>query len=225
MNHRSHHRITTWIAAGMLGSLCLGTGCAGTSASNTIETTRDATRPGTDRTSTAASPDFNVESSFGGADGGSIRTTIAGSRGTPIKHGLQVTLGADGWMQLVEVYDRGELRERTQLHHNGHPFRFQSRGGRGTENFESVSDVNGWTLYHGVTRDDEPWFGIFLVREWIPESQGKQRLMLYEFRNGERIGRSPFPIERLGLGEMGNDLDAPMWNIGSWPLREVDMEQ
>lgn len=226
MNHknpRNRHATSISICALVGISLAFLGSCSGSSTSNSIDQQPRSTR--SRPVSGAAISDLHVASQFNGPDGGTIRTTVVGNDGRPVPHGLQVTLAADGWMQLVEVYDRGELRERTQLHRNGFPFRFQSRGGTGTENFESVSDVNGWTLYHGVTRNDEPWFGMFLVREWIPESQGRQRLMLYEYRNGERIGREAFPIERLGLDDDELAPDGALLNVETWPLRDVDMEQ
>jgi RNA polymerase sigma factor (sigma-70 family) len=157
-------------------------------------------------------------------DGGSI-VSAEEQNGKRVLHGVQVKFGPGKRMLEYAVYNRGALESRTQFYPNGKTFRHERREHNGDGHVvvytpddsnlvaEKVVVDGGVDIGPIKTQDticlcmvkaDKPWDGKLLAWEPIPNGYGR-RLMMQEYRNGEKLRSMPFAIEKLGLPEDQRD--------------------
>lgn len=167
--------------------------------------------------------------------GGRITSQKDRGDGTKVLHGVQVIVGPKNWLKEYAVYNGGALEQRTQFYPNGRDFRFQRREHNGggyeviytAERNKVLAEkaiVDGGNdigpikiqevICQGTVKADKRWDGTFL----LPVQDGFQlRLMLHEFRKGELVKSTPFPVEKLGLPKEHTKADEWLWDFPEWP--------
>lgn len=174
---------------------------------------------GIDRAEVIASvPGEAIEVSAGfGPNHATIYSEITSEGGEKIPHGLQVTT-EHGWLREAAVYDHGLLIRHYYLHHNGYSFIATHRDAAG-DGSVLIWNNRGSVVYSGIVRGGKRWTGHFMVKEFIPNTYGEQRIMLYEYRDGERVGREQFPFDRVDVAPPDHSVDPSNWPWAGldWP--------
>ncbi len=139
--------------------------------------------------------------------------------GKKVLHGVQASVGPNNWLKEFAVYNGGVLEQRCQFYPNGRTFREQRRehNGEGQEVIyaphrdkvvaEHAIVANGVdigpiktqeVICQGQIKSEKRWSGRFLV----PHLDGfVRKLTLQEYRDGELVSSTPFPVEKAGFAQ------------------------